>query len=831
MKYSNFNDKWEFNRGINDAMAAGFQGTTVEKQMITLPHDAMITAGRSKDAISGPGGGFFKTQNCEYAKILFWPKENANKVAFLEFDGVYTNAVILVNGDFVGNCHNGYLNFLVKINDFLIPGEENQIKVIIKNSIQPNGRWYTGEGIYRDVKLLISDPLYILPDGVQLSTISADENIAALDVTTKIKWEGAGSQKANLLTKLYDNTGNLIKESSTPFHISAGDTALVRQKMFIDEPSLWNVDTPNLYKCVSVILLNEKECDTNTTSFGIRTLQLDTHYGLRINGIQTKLKGGCIHHDNGILGAVSYTDAEMRRVRMLKEAGYNAIRGAHNPVSKALLEACDQLGILVMEEFTDTWTHTKMDYDYAFFYPSEWEHDLEQMVRRDYNHPCIIMYSIGNEIPETGSQKAASWGRKMAEKIRELDSTRFITNGVNIMMSVIDRIGIIMGEIGMNLAKDGYTPVEINDLMNNTAAVMPKVATHPIAEQATRESFAMLDIIGLNYAEDVAVEQHRRYPDQIYVGTETLPHNLDKNWNLVKNNKFILGDFAWTSWDYLGEVGVGRIERIEDDKFPGEQSFMGGYPWIAAYTGDFDITGFRRPISFWRETVWNGRNHKPYIAVHNPENIGKSMFRGNWCWTDSLNSWNWPGSEGKETNVEVYTDADEVELFINSSSLGKKKVGQDGKECYCKWETVYLPGKVEAVSYMNGQVVGRESLATPKHAAIRAKTDRTVLKAGSCDLAYIEIELRDEDDILQMKEDQKLFISVNGPVKLLAFGSGNPCTEETYNQIEHTTYQGRLLAIIQAAAEEGDAVVVISSETGEQLSIHLKVEGENRDEE
>ncbi len=824
MKYSSFNEQWEFNRGLNSSMAAGFEGTSVEKQTITLPHDAMITAGRSEDAISGPGGGFFKTENCEYVKTLFWPEEHADKVAFLEFDGVYTNATILVNGDFVENCHNGYLNFLVKVNDFLIPGEENQIKVVIKNSMQPNGRWYTGEGIYRDVRLLISDPLYILPDGVQLTTLSADENIAALGITTKIKWEGTGSREADLLTKIYDGTGNLIKETSTPFHISGGDTVRVRQKMFIDEPALWNIDTPNLYKCQSVILLDEKQRDTNTTSFGIRTLQLDTHYGLRINGEQTKLKGGCIHHDNGILGSVSYTDAEMRRVRMMKEAGYNAIRGAHNPVSKALLEACDQLGMLVMEEFTDTWTHTKMDYDYAFFYPSEWEHDVEQMVRRDYNHPCIIMYSIGNEIPETGSKTAASWGRKITEKIRGLDSTRFITNGVNIMMSVIDRIGIIMGDIGMDLAKEGYTPAEINDLMNNTAAVMPKVAIHPIAEQATRESFEMLDIIGLNYAEDVAVKQHEKNPDRIYVGTETLPHNLDKNWNLVKNHDHILGDFSWTAWDYLGEAGVGRIEKIEDDETLGAQSFMGGYPWISAYTGDFDITGFRRPISYWRETVWNGRNHMPYIAVHNPENISKKMFRGNWCWTDSLNSWNWPGSEGRETNVEVYADADEVELFVNGSSLGKKKVGQDGKEFYCKWETVYLPGKVEAVSYINGKEAGRESLATPKHAVICAKTDRTVLNAGSYDLAYIEIELRDEDNILQMMEDQKLFISVNGPVKLLAFGSGNPCTEEMYNQTEHRTYQGRLLAVIQAAAEQGDAVVVISNENGEQVSIHLKVE-------
>ncbi len=823
MQNYSFNENWEFSRGLSSAMAAGFTGQEVAKEVVRLPHDAMISADRSETAVTGAGGAFFEAGDCEYSKTLFWPEENAGKIAFLEFDGVYTNATVFINGDYVADWHNGYLNTQVRISDYLIAGQDNSIKVSVKNSAQPNGRWYTGEGIYRDVRLLIADPLYILPDGVKITTLAADEQVAVLEVETAVRWEGNGARTGSVTTAVYDSQNEKVKEEPVHFTVKSGETLNLHQRIYLKNPKLWSMDSPALYRCVSTVTVGDAAPDSSETTFGIRVLQLDSVHGLRINGKTVKLKGGCMHHDNGILGAVSFKDAELRRVAMMKAAGYNAIRGAHNPISKALLEACDELGVVVMEEFTDTWTQAKGTYSYGFFFPSVWEQDIEQMIRRDYNHPSIIMYSIGNEIPETGSRMAASWGRKIADKIRSLDSTRYITNGINIMMSVIDRIGIIMQDIGASLYKEGYSPAEINDLMNNTAAFMPRVVTHPIAEEATAESFEMLDIIGLNYAEDTAVQQHEKYPDRIYVGSETLPGNLDKNWKLVEQYDHIIGDFSWTAWDYLGEVGVGRVEELPENTPAGMASFMGGYPWIAAYAGDFDITGYRRPVSYWRETIWGGRENQPYIAVQNPAHIGKQMFRGNWAWTDSARSWNWPGAENQPIAVEVYSDAQEAELFVNGTSIGRKSVGED-KACYCKWETTYVPGEIRVVAYKDGEEVGCDTLRTPADdTAIVLKSNRSTIGTGENELAFIDIELRDADGTLRMGDDRKLTIQVGGPAELLAAGSGNPCTEESYQAAEHLTFEGRLLAVIRAGKESGTAKVTVTGEGIESASLEIAV--------
>lgn len=826
MKYMDINKGWEFNHGLNSAMNAGFSGATVEKKMVDLPHDAMITAKRSPEAKTGPMGAFFEAENCEYTKTLFWPEENAEKAAYLDFDGILGNATILVNGDYVGSCHNGYKNFQLQVNDYLVPGQDNLIKVIVKNDMQQNSRWYSGAGIYREVRLYVADALYILPDGVKITTLSADSEIAAINVETNIRWEGIGSRTGAVLTEIFDDSGQKACEASAEFNIMSGATLSVRQRIYIENPVLWNVGEGNRYRCESRLVIEGKNADEESTMFGVRTISLDSRKGLRINGKAVKLKGGCVHHDNGLLGAASYEDAELRKVSMLKEAGYNALRGAHNPMSRAFLSACDKLGMVVMEEYTDVWTHCKADFDYGFFLPDFWEKDLEDIVRRDYNHPSIILYSIGNEIPETGSQKAALWGRKIAEKLRNLDSTRLITNGVNIMMSVIDRIGIIMNDIGMEMTKQGYSLIEINDLMNNTAAVMPKVVSHPLAETSTNESFDLLDVIGLNYAEQAAVEQHERNPHRIYVGSETLPGKLDTNWELVENHSHIIGDFSWTAWDYLGEVGVGRIEELKSDgrEAGAMTGFMGDYPWIAAYTGDFDLTGFRRPVSYWRETVWNGRDHQPYIAVQNPFHRGKKMFRGNWCWTDSLQSWTWNGAEDRDICVEVYADADEVELFINGKSLGRKNVMDSEKKYYFSWETTYVPGTLCAVSYVKDKEAGRSELKTAGEPGICMKADKTKIRKGSNELVFIEIELRDENQTIQTAQDRMLRLRLDGPGRLLASGSGNPCMEESYEALEHKTFQGRMLAIIKAGDEAGKIRLTASCESLTDVTVEIEQE-------
>lgn len=822
MKKREWNQNWLFNYGINSAMAEGFTGSKIEKVIVNLPHDAMISTPRRADAVAGAGTGFFQGINCEYTKVFTWKPEDAERVAFLEFDGIYPGGVILVNGDYVASCRNGYVNHLVRIDNYLVPGQENTVKVVVKNTLQPNGRWYTGAGLYREVSFLIAEKLYIIPDGVRITTLSAEADIAALDISTTICWEGMGNKTCTIITRIYDEKDTIVSEIPVQFGIHSKEETLIRQRVYLETPKLWSPEEPHLYRCESVLLENEKEMDINSCTFGIRRLQLDKKNGLRINGVSVKLKGGCIHHDNGILGAASFKDAEYRRVKMMKDAGYNALRSAHNPMSRKLLEACDSLGMLVMDEFYDAWTHSKADYDCGYFFPEYWEQDIENNVRKDYNHPSVIFYSIGNEIPETGSKIAASWGRRLAEKVRCLDSTRYITNGINMMMSVIDQIGIIMQDIGGNMARDGYSIQEINDLMNDTAAVMEKVVSHPIATEAVAESFDMLDVIGLNYAANVAVEQHEKYPNRIFLGSETLPGALDTNWELIEQNDHILGDFSWTAWDYLGEAGVGRIEEKGDEQItPG--LFMGKYPWIAAYTGDFNLIGSRRPVSYWRETLWTGRLHQPYLAVWNPQHIGKEMFRGNWCWTDSVNSWTWPGSENMQTVAEIYADAEEAELILNGISLGRKKVGTDGKKRYCRWDVTYKPGTLEAVTYISGEAVGRTELKTVHDAKIQVESDRNVLGAGTSEIAFVLIEDKDEDNFRDYSSQKTVHIETEGAIHLIASGSADPKTEEAYTDSEHKLYEGQALAVVCAKDMPGKGILKITDDKGGCCNLEFNV--------
>lgn len=812
MEKRNFNSKWMFFNEIND-LSSDFAGAKQNGYMVDLPHDAMITAGRSSDSITGSGGGYFNAGNYEYVKSYYAPKSDEGKIIYLEFEGIYMNAAVEVNGEFVGKRTNGYTDFVLQIQDYLRFGQENQIKVLVKNNAQPNGRWYTGAGIYRGVHLMIAPEVHIAPDGIRVTTLAADKEIASLDVEIDVAHMGVGHKKQRLHTCIKNAENQIVAQSFTTFNLKSNQTLLVRQHIYLDNPALWNVDTPDLYTCECTIVEDEQEIDHAATNFGIRILQLDNVYGLRINGIATKLKGGCIHHDNGLIGAATFPDAEERRICLLKQAGYNAIRSAHNPISKALLDACDKHGMLVMDEYADCWTHTKNLYDYAFSLTEWWEQDIESMVRKDYNHPSVIMYSIGNEIPDVGQDISAGWGRLFAEKIRSLDHTRYVTNAVNVLLANMDKIGLLAGTAGENEVEAG----EINTVMVSLADMMSQLTTHPIASAAIEESCELLDVIGYNYSADRYELDHEQNKNRIVLGSETSPVHLDYNWDLVLKHGYVLGDFAWTAWDYLGETGIGRTEPG-----PSQQELAAPYPWVAAYCGDFDITGFRRPVSYWREIIWNGRNHKPYIAVQNPKNIGKEMYVSIWSWTDSLNSWTWPGCEGVRTIVEVYSDAEEVELLLNDKSLGRKSVEDEFKKFYCKWQVPYEQGKLEAIAYINGEVVGRDLLQTAGESHLIIEKEKESLRSKSDELCYIAIEMRDAEGTLDMSENTMITVKLEGPAEILGCGSANPCTTENYTECSHELYQGRLLVVVRAGKEEGIAKLVVRSNT-EEIAVELPI--------
>ena len=814
MKKQSFNQQWLLSKGTASMMES-IMGGTKEKQTVELPHDAMITMSRSADAVSGAGMAYFHGDNVEYSKAFFVKAEERDQVHYLNFDGIYMNASIFVNGLFVAKHGCGYTPITLRIDEYLNYGEENQVRVAVRGSALPNARWYPGEGIYRDAWLLTGGLLHIAPDGVRVTTVDCDPEMAVLEIETEIHNADACSHEARAEITILDGAGKEVAKRTAKFYVKAGGKVTVRQRVDVENPELWNVDTPALYTCQCRLAEEDKAGDCTEAVFGVRKLQLDSKRGLRINGKSVKLKGGCVHHDNGLLGAVSLPDAELRRVRLLKEGGYNAIRTSHNPPSTALLDACDKLGLLVMHELTDVWTEAKGTYDYAEYFPQTWEEDVESVVRRDYNHPSVILWSIGNEIPETGHPISSQWGRKLVDKFHALDKTRFVTNGINVLLSFLPQVA------KKPAAANGAPSGGINDIMGGITSggnPMASIGNNPASDAYIEESCDMLDIIGYNYTEDRYEREHELHPEWIFFGSETFPANLDKNWELVTRNPYVIGDFSWTAWDYLGEVGCGRIEP-KDGK---PAAFLGEYPWLAAADGDFDLTGYRKPMSYWRQIVWGGGDHKPYIAVHRIQNYGKDLYISNWNLTDAVRCWTWPGCEGKNTTVEVYSDAEEVELLVNGRSLGRKKVGEEFKKFYCKWETAYEPGEVVAVAYTGGQEIGRDVLETAGESKLVLTADKKTLKAGSNELCYVEIELRDGKGVLDVTAETTASVQIEGPAVLAGCGSANPCTEERYHEPEHRFYEGRMMTIIRAGKEPGKVVVSVTSPGRETASVELE---------
>lgn len=372
-------------------------------------------------------------------------------------------------------------------------------------------------------------------------------------------------------------------------------------------------------------------------------------------------------------------------------------------MSRRLLEACDKLGMYVMDEFADVWTTTKVDFDYGTHMAEWWEHDVSNLVRKDYNHPCVVLYSIGNEIPETGNKFDSQWGKKLADKIRELDDSRFVTNSLNLMLSIMDRLPKMMAAAGQG--EDAGTG-EINSMMSSMGDLMGALIASDMAGDAIAESASQVDVIGYNYATDRYEKDGEKYPNRIIVGSETYPQDLDKNWELIEKYPYIIGDFSWTAWDYLGEAGIGKINYEETSGL----SFYAPYPYKAAYCGDMNLIGDRRPISYWREMIW-GLRDKPYVSAQPPQHHDDPHNMTFWSLTDAVRSWNWKGYEGKPITVEVYADADEAELFVNGKSVEKKKIGEK-KKFIAYFETTYEPGEVEAVVYKNGVETGRDKIVT-----------------------------------------------------------------------------------------------------------------------
>lgn len=806
MKKIKFNDGWIFHEGGGSSLEALMGPGAVTKQ-VTLPHDASVEKGRNPQEPNGSGNGFFREETIHYTKEFELDKEAADKNIWIEFEGVYQNAFVYINNSFAGKCPYGYGNFYIDATKYVHFDKKNTIKVVVKNGV-PSGRWYTGGGIYRDVNLMIANRLHLACDSVHLAAVEAEEELAVIRVEAEVEYTGTGVRDIMLEAQLKDADGKIVAKSSMPLTIEEHTKNVYRQKLYVENPNLWNVDSPYLYSyCVAVkeqgVLLDEEE-----GTFGIRRLQLDTKHGLRINGKEVKLRGGCIHHDNGITGTAEFAHAAWFRVKKMKEAGYNAIRSSHYPMSRRLLEACDRLGMLVMDEFADVWTSTKVDYDYATHMAEWWEHDVTNIVNKDYNHPCVIMYSIGNEIPETGNKFDVQWGKKLADKFRSLDDSRYVTNSLNLMLSIMDRMGELMAAAsGDETAKAPEENAEINSMMSSMGNMMERMIASDIAGKATEEAFAQVDISGYNYAACRYEQDAALYPNRIIVGSETYPQDLDINWELVEKHSYLIGDFSWTAWDYLGEAGIGKVTYGEDQGM----SFYAPYPCKAAYCGDMNLIGDRRPVSYWREIIWGFRK-APYLAVQPPAYHGVKHGMTSWSMTDAVHSWNWKGYEGRPVTVEVYADAEEAALYQNGELIEKKAVGKT-KKCIALFETVYMPGTLEAVAYKNGEEIGRDVIVTAKdEVKIQACADADRLPADGSDIRYVEISMVDEDGNLNPGADKEVLIAVEGPGVILGYGSADPESEENYFDTSAKAFEGRLRAAVRGTGEKGTVTVTLRVE-------------------
>lgn len=749
-------------------------------QAVTLPHDAQITEKRGADVSNG-GHGYFPGGVYTYEKNFTALKEWEGKDILVEFEGVYKNATVSLNGKELCFHPYGYTGFFVELTD-LVYGAENTLTVVADNSKLPNSRWYSGSGIYRPVWLHVCEKGGLRPECVKISTVSVDPAVIRIESPVAFKADVDG-----------------VCGEGTSFELT------------IPNAKLWSDETPYLYTAK----ITAGEGDTVEIPFGIRQIAW-SNKGLFINGKETLLRGGCVHHDSGILGAATYAESEERRVRILKENGFNAIRSSHNPASKALLDACDRLGMYVMDETFDMWYNRKNPHDYGVDFNDWWERDTTAMVERDFNHPSVILYSIGNEVAEPFEQKGIDAGRKMVDLCHRLDPSRPVTCGTNLM--IIGRAAKGQGIYQDGEQKTGggegkpekegqNASLMFNIMASFVGSGMNKGGNSKKVDALTTPFLDSLDIAGYNYGSGRYPLEEKAHPNRVVFGSETFPQDIWKNWQMVKKYPYLVGDFMWTSWDYLGEAGIGAWS------YTGGMPFNRPYPWILAGAGVIDILGIPDGSCKYASTVW-GLEQSPVIAVRPVNHPGVRPSKSVWRGTNAILSWSWAGCESNRAEVEVYSDQAQVELFINGESVGKKK----GKECKALFKVKYVPGTVTAVAYdASGRETGRSELVSASGPfGIAVRPEKTMSKPR--EIVYVPVNIEGANGIVESNADRKVTVTVEGG-ELLAFGSANPCTEEQYHTGSFTTYYGRALAVIRA----GDSGIISLTAKDGRNAAHAEI--------
>lgn len=767
-------------------------GDTAPGKPVTLPHDAMLAEPRTALSAGGTNTGWYEGYDYEYRRTLTVPENELADTRILEFEGVYHNAEVWLNGQKAAFRPYGYTNFYVDCAPYLHAGE-NELRVIARNADQPNSRWYSGAGIYRPVQLWTARSAHIALNGVKIRTLSLDPAV----VEVRVKTTAPGTVRL-----MVDDLPAMQQESD-------GKAVFT---LTLDNARLWTPETPNLYTC-RVSFADDEVTET----FGVRKVEWGTD-GFLLNGKRYIIQGACIHHDNGLLGAVCDPDAVARKVRLLKENGYNAIRSAHNPCSKALLAECDRQGMLVMDEYIDHWYIHKTEHDYVDYFNDWWRQDLTDMVEKDYNHPCVVLYSTGNEVSETAQKRGIALTKEMTDFLHGLDDSRPVTCGVNIFFNFLSSIGF--GVYSDEKAKKEAERAEKakqrgekaakkkavgSQFFNNLAGLlgdefMKCGATLHGCDVKTRDAFANMDIAGYNYGIYRYKHDLKKYPQRLILGSETFCNDAYKFRELAKQEPRLVGDFVWAGMDYLGEVMVGSWEYADY-----AETFDGGPGWVSAGSGRIDLTGKPLGEALYTRVALEADNG-PYIAVCPVNHTGDRHSPSAWKMTNAMPSWSWTGCEGGKANVEVYARAARVELVLNGHTVGSKTLKND---CLARFSIPYESGTLEAVSYdAADHEIGRCKLQSAGSTTrLTLDAEEPTVKPGH--LCYIRLRYTDENGITKPLARGSIQVQVRGGT-LVGLGSACPFNKHSYLDSETDTYYGEALAIVRMG--DGEAMTIAASD-------------------
>ena len=753
---------------------------------VSIPHDAMLAEPKSETAPGGTNTGWYEGFDYLYQKSFLPGRELQDKRLVLEFEGVYHNAEVWLNGEKLCQRPYGYTNFYAELTDRLSFDKENEIRVIARNADQPNSRWYSGAGIYRPVTLWVGDKAAHIPcNGVRVRTLGIHPPRVRVEVDTSCPGE--------LEVDILEGSRVLAAHRQD----SQGTAAL---ELDLPDAPLWSPESPRL--CVCRVRFGADEV---SQPFGIRTLEWGDK-GFLINGSRVILQGACIHHDNGLLGAICDPDAVERKVDLLRKAGYNALRSAHNPCSKTLLDICDRTGMLVMDEYIDHWYIHKTQYDYVDYFMDWWKQDLRDMVEKDYNHPSVILYSTGNEVSETAQPKGIALTKEMTDYLHSLDDSRPVTCGVNIFFNFLSSLG--MGVYSDEKAKKqleaaqkaraaGDKPKKDkavgSQFFNNLAGLlgdefMKRGATLHGCDVKTRDAFANMDIAGYNYGIYRYLHDLKKYPRRLILGSETFCNDAYRFREMAKENPRLIGDFVWAGMDYLGEVMVGSWEY--EDYAP---RFDGGLGWVSAGSGRIDLTGKLLCEGLYTKVALE-QEKGPYIGVCPVNHTGHKHSPSAWKMSNAIASWDWPGCEGKKARVEVYARASRVQLWLNGRKVGEKRAKKD---CIFRFVCPWQPGKLEAVAFdETGGEIGRHTLKSAgKGLRLAVEPEKTSVAPGR--LVYLRLRYTDENGVTRPMHRGHIRVQVEGG-QLLALGNGCPYNDHGYLSDTTDTYFGEALAIVRA---------------------------------